>query len=61
MFVSDLFVCHLPVISLLTLSFIAIEGKQLAKLNKMNWTAVTHVDPPLTLVVRDGCFELANI
>ena len=42
LFVSDLWFCHLHVISLLTLSSIAIEGKELAKLNKMNWTAVTQ-------------------
>ena len=44
--VSDLWFCHLHVISLLTSSPIAIEkaieGEQLAKLNKMNWTAVTQ-------------------
>ena len=34
--------CYFHVISLLTLSFMAIEGKQLGKLNKMNWTAVTQ-------------------
>ena len=42
LFVSDLWFCHLHVISLLTLSFIAIEGELLAKLNKMNRTAVTQ-------------------
>ena len=42
LFVSDLWFCHLPVISLLTLSSIAIEGEWLAKLNKMNWTTVTQ-------------------
>ena len=36
LFVSDLWFCHLRVVSLLTLSSIAIEGEQLAKLNKMN-------------------------
>ena len=41
LFVSDLWFCHLQVISLLTLSSIAIEGEYLAKLKKMNWTAVT--------------------
>ena len=41
-FVSNLCLCHLQVISLLTLSFVAIAGEQLAKLNKMNWTAVTQ-------------------
>ena len=40
--VSDLWFCHLHVISLLTLSSIAIEGEQLARLNKMNWTAMTQ-------------------
>ena len=40
--VSNLRFCHLDVISLLTLSSIAIAGEQLAKLNKMNWTAVTQ-------------------
>ena len=39
LFVSDLWFCHLHVISLLTLSSIVIEGEKLAKLNKMNWTA----------------------
>ena len=34
--------CHFYVISLFTLSSTAIEGEQLAKLNKMNWTAVTQ-------------------
>ena len=32
----------LHVISLLTLSSIVIEGEKLAKLNKMNWTAVAQ-------------------
>ena len=41
-FISNLWFCHLYVISLLTLSFVAIAGEQLAKLNKMNWTAVTQ-------------------
>ena len=40
LFVSGLWFCHLHVISLLTLSSIVIEGEKLAKLNKMNWTAV---------------------
>ena len=35
-------ICHLHAISLLTLSSIAIVGDQLAKLKKMNWTAVTQ-------------------
>ena len=39
LFVTDLWFCHLHVISLLTLSSIATEGEYLAKLNKMNWTA----------------------
>ena len=43
LFVTDLWFCHLHVISLLTLSSIAIEGEYLAKLNKMNWTAVTQL------------------
>ena len=34
LFVSDLWFCHLHVISLLTLSSIVIEGEWLAKLNK---------------------------
>ena len=42
LFVSNLWFCHSHVISLLTLSSIAITGEQLAKLNKMNWTAVTQ-------------------
>ena len=42
LFVSDLWFCHLHVISLLTLSSIAIEGESLAKLNKTNWTAATQ-------------------
>ena len=42
LFVSDLWFCHLHVISLLTLSSIATEGEYLAKLNNMNWTAVTQ-------------------
>ena len=33
LFVSDLWFCHLHVISLLTLSSIVIEGEKLAKLN----------------------------
>ena len=33
--------CHLHVISLLSLSSIAIEGEYLAKLGKINWTTVT--------------------
>ena len=41
LFVLDLWFCDLHVISLLTLSSIATEGKYLAKL-KMNWTAVTQ-------------------
>ena len=40
LFVSGLWFCHLHVISLLTLSSMVIEGEKLAKLNKMNWTAV---------------------
>jgi len=35
LFVTDLWFCHLHVISLPTLSSIAIEGKWLAKLNKI--------------------------
>ena len=42
LFGSDLWFRHLHVISLLTLRSTAIEGGQLAKLNKMNWTAVTQ-------------------
>ena len=44
LFVSDLWfdLSDLPVISLLTLSSIAIETEQVAKLNKMNWTAMTQ-------------------
>ena len=44
LFVSDLWfdLSDLPVISLLTLSSIAIEAEQVAKLNKMNWTAMTQ-------------------
>ena len=42
LFVSGLWFCHLHVISLLTLSSMVIEGEKLAKLNKMNWTAVTQ-------------------
>ena len=42
LFVSNLWFYHLQVISLLTLSSIAIEGKWSAKLNKMNWTAVAQ-------------------
>ena len=42
LFISDLWFCHLHVISLLTLSSMAIEDEYLAKLNKMNWTAGTQ-------------------
>ena len=42
LFVSNLWFCHFYVISLFTLSSTAIEGEQLAKLIKMNWTAVTQ-------------------
>ena len=42
LFVSNLWFCHLHAISLFTLSSIAIAGEQSAKLNKMNWTAVTQ-------------------
>ena len=42
LFVLNLWLCHLHVISLLTVSSIVIEGKKSAKLNKMNWTAVTQ-------------------
>ena len=42
LFVLDLWFCLLHVISLLTLSSIAIEGEWLAKLNIMNGTVVTQ-------------------
>ena len=42
LFVSNLWSCHFYVISLFSLSSTATEGEQLAKLNKMNWTAVTQ-------------------
>ena len=42
LFVSNLWFCHFYVISLFTLSSTAIEGEQLAKLIKMNWTAATQ-------------------
>jgi len=42
LFVLDIWFCHLHVICLLTLSSIAIEGEQLANLNKSHWTAVTQ-------------------
>ena len=53
-FISNLWFCHSYVISLLTLSFVAIAGEQLAKFNKMNWTAVTQ---PLKLTFFDKCFQ----
>ena len=49
LFVSDLWFCHLYVIYLHTLSSIAIEGEKSAKLNKMNWTAVTAPLRPFNL------------
>ena len=64
LFVSDLWFCYLHVISLLTLSSIVIEGVLLAKLNKMNWTAVTQslyaVIHNITIAITKDAYMIAK-